>query len=444
MEFLILATIGLLILFSALFSAVETAFFSLRPEQILRFKQTRPARARRLEKILVNPRRLLSAILLADTCSNLPLIILCLLVMNSASEQSLPLLASALFLFAVVVILCDLLPKLMALRAPERIASFGAVIMNRLLPFFDPFCRLLQHASEWMARLLTPKSAIPVEPLAEGELETLIQIGAEEGVFQVTESEIIQEILKLGGKSAHDCMMPRTDAFTIPDDLSNEEALTRLRAKRFRRVPVYADTPDNIVGILDVKRFLMERGPAPLHYTEQLAPPSYVPETMKAIDLLRSFLRHPQRMAIVVDEFGGTEGIVTLPDIIDHIVSDALPPAGDQELYIANFGAGRLIVAGNARLDDLSERLGVRLTREGIDTVGGLVFTHLGYVPKAGETLELSGLRITVRRSSRKRIQEMLIEPKNLATSEERENPAETPIEPPYNLEDGEQSGAAS
>lgn len=441
MEFFILAIIGLLILFSALFSAVETAFFSLRPEQILRFKQTRPARARRLEKILANPRRLLSAILLADTCSNLPLIILCLLVMNTAAEQSLPLLASALFLFAVVVILCDLLPKLMALRAPVRIASFGAVIMNRLLPVFDPFCRLLQQASEWMARLLTPKSITPVEPLAEGELETLIQIGAEEGVFQTTESEIIQEILKLGSKNAHDCMMPRIDVFTIPDDLSNAEALTRLRAKRFRRVPVYADTPDNILGILDVKRFLL--APASLHYTEQLAPPSYVPETMRAIDLLRSFLRHPQRMAVVVDEFGGTEGIVTLRDIIDHIVSDALPPAGDQELYIANFGAGRLIVAGSARLDDLGERLGTRLTREGIDTVGGLIFTHLGYVPKPGEIVELHNLRITIRRSSRKRIQEMLIEQKNLVVAEDH-SASSPPPEIPFNLEGGEQSGAAS
>lgn len=435
MDFLILATIGVLILFSAFFSAVETAFFSLRPEQIIRFKQTRPARARRLEKILDNPRRLLSAILLADTCSNLPLIILCLLVMNSATQQSMPLLATAILLFSLVVILCDLMPKLIALRAPMRIASIGAIVMNRLLPFFDPFCRLLQHASERVAKLLTPQSSTPVQPLADGELETLIQMGAEEGVFQNTESEIIQEILKLGGKNARDCMLPRIDVFTIPDDLTNEEAITQLRAKRFRRVPVYADTPDNILGILDVKRFLLDPRN---HFTEQLTPPSYVPETMRAIDLLRSFLRHPQRMAVVVDEFGGTEGIVTLADIIDHIFSDALP-SGDQELYIANFGAGRLIVAGNARLDDLSERLDMRLEVEGIDTVGGLLFTRLGYLPTPGEVIELGELRITIRRASRKRVQEMLIEPKNLSVpfAEDSLPP------PPIDMEGGEHSSAA-
>ena len=202
-------------------------------------------------------------------------------------------------------------------------------------------------------------------------------------------------------------MLPRADLFAIPDDLSNEEALLRLRAKRIRRVPVYAENVDNIVGILDVKRFLLL---PEVHYTEHLTPPSYVPETMKALDLLRSFLTHPQRLAIVVDEFGGTEGIVALPDVVEHIVSDAVPSSG-QGLYIESHGPGELIAAGDARLDDLEERLGVTLEAEGLDTIGGLVFNRLGYVPKVGEVVQINGLRITVRRATRKRIQEVLIEP---------------------------------
>lgn len=407
MYFFILATlIAVLLCFSALFSAVETAFFSIRPEQIRRLRKTSPRFAKRLEAILDNPRRLLSAVLLADTCSNLPLIILCLLVMRNVTQYGIPSLVSALVIFAVVVILCDLLPKMVALRAPLRVAFLGSRVITHILPFFDPFCRVLQRASDWAARRLTPSGLAPVSPLEEGELETLIHIGAEEGFFQNAESTIIQEILKLSGKSARDCMLPRIDVFTIPDDLTTEEAIQRLRAKRFRRVPVYGDSPDDILGVLDVKRFLIEPH---IHYTEFLTPPSYVPETMKSIDLLRNFLRHPQRLAIVVDEFGGTEGIVTLPDILAHIISDAIPSA-DTELYIANFGAGRLIVAGNARLDDLSERLGVSLEKEGIDTISGLIFNRLGYLPRPGETIPIADLRITVRRASRKRIQELLIE----------------------------------
>ena len=135
--------------------------------------------------------------------------------------------------------------------------------------------------------------------------------------------------------------------------------LTRRRSpffkqRRHRRVPVYAETPDQIVGIVDVKQFLLDPS---RHYTETLIPPSFVPETMPAMELLRGFLSHPQGLAIVVDEFGGTEGIVTLADIIEEIMSDAAP-LGDAELYIEPLEDGRFLVSGNARLDDLTEHLG--------------------------------------------------------------------------------------
>src|SRR5205823_7543549 len=117
------------------------------------------------------------------------------------------------------------------------------------------------------------------------------------------------------------------------------------KTKRHRRVPVYADTPDNILGILDAKTFLFDPR---IPYTEVMIPPSFVPETMKALELLRNFLTHRQGLAVIVDEFGGTEGIITLADIIEEIISDAVPSA-DHDLYIENLGDGRLIVNGNAR-----------------------------------------------------------------------------------------------
>lgn len=410
MDLVILAVfIGVLISISALFSGIETALFSLQPVQIRRLKENGPrSLAERLERLMENPRRVLSALLLADAFANLPLILLCLVAMRDSSALGVPTWAGSLLIFAVVVILCDLIPKMVALRAPFRVAALGANALEFVLPIFDPICRILQKASDRVANLLTPRKVKSKQTLNEEELETLIQISAEEGALHITESEIIQEIIKLGDKTAKDCMTPRIDMVAIADDLTNEEIIPRLRNKRFRRVPVYADTPDNILGILDVKRFLLH---SEAHYTELLTPPSYVPETMNALDLLRSFLTHPQRLAIVVDEFGGTEGIVALPDIIEQIISDAVP-SSDTELYIENFGAGRLIVAGSARLDDLSERLDAELEQDGIDTIGGLVFNRLGYVPKPGESLEIDGIKVTVRRASRKRVQEVLIEVK--------------------------------
>jgi putative hemolysin len=145
------------------------------------------------------------------------------------------------------------------------------------------------------------------------------------------------------------------------------------------------------------------------HYTEKLIAPSFVPETMRALELLKLFLTHPQGMAVVVDEFGGTEGIITMSDIVEEILSDAIP-RGDVDLYIEPLEDGKFLVSGNARLDDVSEHLGFQIEAEGIDTIGGFVFTRLGYLPASGTKLEIPRLVITVRRAGRKRIDEVLLE----------------------------------
>jgi magnesium and cobalt exporter, CNNM family len=218
---------------------------------------------------------------------------------------------------------------------------------------------------------------------------------------------MIQDIIKMGDKTAKDCMTPRVDTFTLADDLPNEQAIAQLRERRYRRVPVYADTPDNIVGIIDVKLFLLDPSE---HYTEMLLAPSFVPETMRALDLLKLFLTHPQGLAIVVDEFGGTEGIITMADIVEEILGDAAPTGGDVDLYIELLESGKFLVSGHARLDDLREHLGFELEADGIDTIGGLVFNRLGYLPAEGTQLELPRLAVTVRRTSRKRIEELFLE----------------------------------
>jgi len=401
---------------SALFSAIETALFSLQPFHIERLKAQRADFATALAQLMENPRRLLSVILLADALVNLPLIILSLAVLRARVGLGTPFWVEALLIFALIVFVCDLLPKLAALANPYRFARIGVRVLRVLTPVFDPIARVLQGVSEKIAEAVTPAALKTGHFLSEEELETLIKLSAEEGALHETESEMIQEIIKLGDKTAKDCMTPRVDAFAVPDDLTHDELIPRLRAKRYRRVPVYGETPDDVEGVLDVRAFLLNRETP---YTEQLIAPSFVPETMKAIDLLRSFLKHPQGLAIVVDEHGGTEGIVTLADIIEEIISDAVPQA-EHGLYIESVAGGGLIVNGNARLDDINELLSVKLEADGIDTIGGLIFNHLGALPKPGAELEIAGLKMTVRRTSRKRVEEVfIVQPEAPETGEE-------------------------
>jgi len=399
------AILVVLMALSAIFSAIETALFSLQPLQILRLKQNKPQLAASLERLMENPRRLLSAVVLGNAMVNLPLIIICFYLVRKIVPSLVHFWVEALIIFTLVVLVCDLGPKLFALALPYRVSRIGGIVFNRLMPFLGPVCDLLQNWSEAIANTVMPGKARPQHILNEDELVTLVQLSAGEGALHPTESEMIQEIIKLGGKTAKDCMTPRVDAFAIPDDLTNEQAVAELKKKRRKRVPVYADTPDNILGVLDVRTFLLDPS---VHYTEVMAPPSFVSETMKALDLLRNFLKHPQGMAIIVDEYGGTEGIITMADLIEEILSDAVPSA-DHELDIENMGEGRLIANGSARLEDLAEITGKHFDEDGIDTIAGLIFNHLGYVPKPGAYFQIYDLSFTVRRTSRKRVEEVLI-----------------------------------
>jgi len=404
---ILLPAIVVLVFLSALFSGLEAALFSLKSHQLRRLEANHPALTKFIQVLRDNPRRVLNVLLLGDSAVKVPLVLLCLFFLwHGPFATRVPQWLAATAIFALVVVLCDLIPKLLALSAPYRLSTVGALTLRASMPLLDRVGRTLESASSFVVDLITPKQLRSRARLSDEELETLVEIGEEEGALGESEGEMIQEIIKLGDKTAKDCMTPRVDTFALPEDLSNEEAIGQVKERRHRRVPVYAETPDNIVGIIDVKTFLLDSSE---HYTETLLAPSFVPETMRALDLLKLFLTHAQGLAIVVDEFGGTEGIITMSDIVEEILSDAAP-RGDVDLYIEPRENGKFLVSGNARLDDLSEHLGFELEADGIDTIGGFVFNRLGYLPASGTRLELPRLAITVRRAGRKRIEELLLE----------------------------------
>jgi putative hemolysin len=403
----LLIAIAVLIFCSALFSGVETALFSLKPHQLRRLETNHARLTKFVQLFRENPRRVLNVLLLADGLINVLLVVLCLFFLwESSLAGRVPQWLAGFAIFAIVVLLCDLIPKLLALSVPYRLSTIGAFALQISMPLLDRIGRGLESVSARVVDLFTASRPRPRPHLSDEELGTLLEMSEEEGALYEGEVEMIQEIIKLGDKTAKDCMTPRVDSFMLPDDLTNDEAIERVKKNRYRRVPVYADTPDQILGIIDVKLFLLDPSE---HYTEALIAPSFVSETMGALELLKLFLTRPQGMGVVVDEFGGIEGIITMEDIVEEILSDVVP-RDDVALYIEPLGNGRFLVSGDARLDDLSEYLGFQIDAEGIDTIGGFVFTRLGYFPASGTKLEIPGLAITVRRAARKRIEEILLE----------------------------------
>ena len=278
-----------LIFCSSLFSALETSLFSLKPHQIRRLETHHPTLGNFLQLFRQNPRRVLNVLLLGDALVNVPLIILSLfLIWEGPLAARVPQWLVALGIFTGIVVVCDLIPKLFALSAPYRLSAIGVVALKAMIPLLDRVGRTLVDLSSAVADRITPVHLHTRARLTDRELETLVEIGEEEGSLHEAEGEMIQEIIKLGDKTAKDCMTPRVDTFALPDDLPNEQAIAQLKEKRHRRVPVYAETPDQILGIIDVKSFLLN--PAE-HYTETLLSPSFVPETMRAMDLLRQIGR---------------------------------------------------------------------------------------------------------------------------------------------------------
>ncbi|HEU5314126.1 MAG TPA: CNNM domain-containing protein, partial [Candidatus Udaeobacter sp.] len=347
---ILLVVISVLIFCSALFSGVETALFSLKPHQLRRLETNHPRLTKFVQLFRENPRRVLNVLLLGDGLINVLLVVLCLFFLwEGPLAARIAQWAAALVIFAIVVLLCDLIPKLLALSVPYRLSTIGAFVLQISMPLLDRIGRALEVVSVRVVDLFTRSR--PQPRLSDEELETIIEMSEEEGALYEGEAEIIQEIIKLGDKTAKDCMTPRVEGFMLPDDLTNDEAIVRLKKNRYRRVPVYADTPDQILGIIDVKLFLLEPSE---HYTEKLIAPSFVSETMGALELLKLFLTRPQGMGVVVDEFGGTEGVITVEDIVEEILHDVVP-RDDVALYIEPLGNGRFLVSGNARLDDLSE-----------------------------------------------------------------------------------------
>jgi putative hemolysin len=403
-ELTLIALVGLPILaiMSAFLSGIETALFSIKEWRLHRWRKQDPKGVEQYERLMTKPREVLSVILLVDTFVNILLIVLTVAIARSIAIPF-PYWIKTLFLFALIVIVCDLVPKMLALRDPFRFARQAITLLRTLLPIFGPVSRISLSASEIIANFFLPSKPERVEQFDDEELIALVELSAEQGQLRAEEQEMIEAIIKLGNKSAKDCMTPRVDAFFISDSLTNDDVSQQLQTKRRARVPVFGESPDEILGILDVKAFLADPTE---HYTEKLGVPSFVPETMRALDLLRAFLKHPQRLAIVIDEFGGTEGVVTLGDILDEILAE-VAPRGDEELYLEELGNDTWLASGSVRLEDLEEALHVDFATEDFDTLNGLIFNRLGYVPRSGETVRVPPLELEVRESTRRRVVEV-------------------------------------
>ena len=303
--------------------------------------------------------------------------------------------------------LVEVIPPIITARRP-RVWEFpllraGGIILR----FFGPFFDRVQPAVASVSGKLFPWSTQVRPPLDAEETETLVWMREEEGDFSLQEAEVLAEVLQLSRQTVRQYMTPRVDVTFIEDEMSNDDVRAVLLKKQFLRAPVIGETPDEVVGLLDART--LHRLPAGMHFTEALLPPSFVPETMEASQLLSSFLKHRQPLAVVLDEFGGVEGVVTLEDFLEELLGTAAPRP-DKELYIEQLGDGRILANGTAHLADLSDYLGFDATREGIETIGGYITHVLGKLPRQGASVRLGPWKVTARSLTQRRVRDVILQ----------------------------------
>lgn len=309
-------------------------------------------------------------------------------------------------LFLVPALLLEVIPGAIASRRPRRWEPLLMKAAGMICPVLCPVYDRVQPLMSCVSRRLFPWSFAPRVAPGTEEAETLLRMRAEEGALTLPEAEVLTEVFRLSSAAVHHYMTPRVDVIFAEDGMSNSEVRALLLEHNFDLVPVMGETPDEVVGLLD--RRIFGRLAEGMRFIEALLPPSFVPESMAASALLGSFLKRRQPLAVVLDEFGGVEGVVTLEDFVEEMLGNAVPKAG-ASLYIERMGDGELLAAGTARLDDLGEYLGFDARQEGIETIGGYVVNQLGRFPQAGASVSLGPWKVTVRVMSQKRVREVTL-----------------------------------
>ncbi|HYX76029.1 MAG TPA: hemolysin family protein, partial [Gaiellaceae bacterium] len=410
--------VAALILLNAFFVAGEYALVTARQTRMHELAQRGDRRARAVLRIVNNPPRFIAAMQLGVTATSLGI--------GALGEHALakaldPVLASAIAVaiaFLVItffhVVIGELVPKGVALGYSERTALAVSTPVRAFFVVFKPLIWVLQKSSEVILRALglQPPGG-EMEVYSEAELKMLLSRSREEGQIEPQEQEMLYKVFDFADKEVSAVMVPRPEVVALSVEMPPEEALAAVIESPYTRYPVYRGSIDDVVGILHVRDLfsaLNDRGLQAVKLDQVLRPAHIVPETKDLAALLAEFRRTNQHMAIVVDEYGELEGIVTLEDLLEEIVGEIEDEFDLPDESVERLPDGRMRIDGTFPIDDFNEQFGRELPIEDYHTVGGFVFGLLGRAPERGDEVEYDGTRFKVLEVEGSRIERLEVE----------------------------------
>lgn len=405
-----LTGVFVLLLCSAFFSSSEVALFSLSQLQLRRLARRHARETDMIRDILSPPTRLLSTILIGNTLVNVVLAVLGYAVLSHFFSQHGEWL-SVLIMTLVLLTFGEVMPKRAAFLWPEKMAVFYARPLAWIMRTLTPLRLGLERITQSFDDVFQPRG----RTLTGDELETVVDLSGEEGILSEEERVMLKAILRLEDLQARDVMTPRVDM--VGADLrQGEQALTdQVRLARVRQLPLYRESLDHIEGFLDTRKFLLD---PERRWRAACTPPVYIPEAARLDSLLTRFLKEQLRAAIVVDEYGGTAGIITRGDILEEITGEIDDEHASHRQLFEPTGPNRWVMDGSISLEEINQRLDLELEAEGVDRLSGWIAAELERMPQLGDLVAAQGVRVWVRQMRKHRITLALLERQSTETAE--------------------------
>jgi len=399
----------ILLMLSAFFSSAETAFTTINRIHIRSLVEDGNKRAKKVAELLENSGKLLSAVLIGNTIVNISAsAIVTTFVINtfgSTATGTATGIATGI-LTILVLIFGEIAPKTAATIHAEKIALSYATSISFVMFILTPVIIIINKLSKYALKLFRIDSSRKKKLMTEDELRTIVKVGHEDGIIESEERRIINNLFDFGDSQAKDIMIPRIDMTLASVDSTYDEILEIFRSEKYTRIPIYEDTVDNVIGIINVKDLLLFDSRDAFNIRGILREPYFTYEYKNTSELLAELRKTSNNITIVIDEYGSTVGMITLEDLLEEIVGEIRDEYDDDEHdSIQKINDNEYRLDGYTKLDDLNDILGLAIESEDYDSIGGFIIEKLDRLPFVNDYIELPGIKLVVEAASNNRIE---------------------------------------
>lgn len=411
-----------LVLLSYFFSSAETAFSTVNRVRMRTLEEEGSKRAAKVNKILANYSKMLSAILIGNNIVNL---YASSLATTLAMRISLPVGIATGALTIVILLFGEIVPKTWAMLSSEKISLAYSGMIYGLMQLLTPVIFVVDKAANGILRMLRVDPSKKITTMTEAELKTYVDVSHEDGVIETEEKEMIYNVFDFSDALAKDIMIPRINMVTADINSSYDDVLAIFRESMYTRLPVYQEDKDDIVGFINIKDFILTEYRDTFHIKSILRDAHYTYEFKKVSDLLYELREKTTSVTFVLNEYGATVGMITLEDLLEEIVGEIRDEYdADEEEFIQKTGERSYLVEGSMKLDDINDALGTKLDSEDYDSIGGIIIESLNSLPEDNEEVDLpNGIKLKVQGIDQNRIVKVLMTlPEE--ESQEEENPS--------------------